>query len=565
MNKWDKIPLRKKYMVALGSSFILFTTVIIVLVFQVLANLQWSQKLEKTANQLAETDLLLLELNRQYISMSLYAGDPMDEHIESYQQSKTNIETVKSQIENSIHEINWSSFDKTLEAMYITFDQRLPESISEKDNVSKRRQLMSLHKNTMGLVEDLTTYRENQNSIRTEALNKMQVQKTWTLLIVIVASILAIILSSSLLIITNRQIKSQLNRVATKANGISQGNLIHEDLKIHASDEIGQVSNAMNNMKHQLTEMILLIQDTAFHLSDNSSALNEFSADTKKGSKTVEQSMKQALLNSKSQFESAQTIQLFFQSFSNQMKSYRRKSQDLLAQSSQAEEHAVDSSVSMTSTVNQMMKLKDLLNQAENERSKLQQRTNEIVSIASQVKQISKQTNLLALNAGIEAARSGEHGKGFAVVAEEVRSLAAQVSDAATHIHELSSEITSQGQKMSDVFAAGLSASDTSSETINETASKLTLITSFIGTTKMQFEELEIMMQTLDTEQESTYTSIGNLTNAIQQNMALIDETNIYLTNHTDDIDNLSKRIEDVGTQSETLLNSTSQFELVKV
>jgi hypothetical protein len=67
MKKWDKIPLRKKYMVALGSSFILFTTVIIVLVFQVLANLQWSQKLEKTANQLAKTDEHT-ELNRQYFN-----------------------------------------------------------------------------------------------------------------------------------------------------------------------------------------------------------------------------------------------------------------------------------------------------------------------------------------------------------------------------------------------------------------------------------------------------------------------------------------------------------------
>jgi len=274
--------------------------------------------------------------------------------------------------------------------------------------------------------------------------------------------------------------------------------------------------------------------------------------------------MKQVLLNSKSQFESAQSIQLFFQSFSVQMKNYRRKSQDLVEQSSHAEENALASSVSMETTVNQMIKLKNLLNEAENERSKLQQRTNEIVNIASQVKQISKQTNLLALNAGIEAARSGEHGKGFAVVAEEVRLLAAQVSVAATHIHELSAEITSQGQKMSDVFAAGLSASNTSSESINETACNLKLITSFIDTTKTQFEEMEIMMQTLDTEQESTYKSIGNLTNAIQQNMTLTEETTLYLTNHTYAIDILSKRIEDVGTQSETLLNSTSRFELVK-
>ena len=134
-----------------------------------------------------------------------------------------------------------------------------------------------------------------------------------------------------------------------------------------------------------------------------------------------------------------------------------------------------------------------------------------IAQIIGLIDDIAFQTNLLALNAGVEAARAGEAGRGFAVVAGEVRTLAANASDAAQEIRGL---IQSSGEQVRDGAILVEKARNAVTRVVADFETMLESIDTIAEVTGEQSSGLQEINQTI--------TDLDRIT---QSNAAMVDET----------------------------------------
>ena len=148
----------------------------------------------------------------------------------------------------------------------------------------------------------------------------------------------------------------------------------------------------------------------------------------------------------------------------------------------------------------------------------LEDRANQISSIASVIKEIAGQTNLLALNAAIEAARAGEQGRGFAVVADEVRKLAERTSTATTEIEQMIVAIQSDTGGAVEAMNQALPEVETGVRLANSALESLHAIEDGAGHTLSRVREVADATQ----EQGVASTSIAQ---RVEQVAQMVEET----------------------------------------
>lgn len=100
----------------------------------------------------------------------------------------------------------------------------------------------------------------------------------------------------------------------------------------------------------------------------------------------------------------------------------------------------------------------------------LQEKIDNVASIANMILKISNQTTILSLNASVESARAGEAGKGFLVVAEQIRRLAEESKEATERIANIVDELNLNTKTVVDAVEVSLKATNSQNQMINATA-----------------------------------------------------------------------------------------------
>ncbi|MCA2017886.1 methyl-accepting chemotaxis protein [Vibrio tritonius] len=367
--------------------------------------------------------------------------------------------------------------------------------------------------------------------IHAQASKLALTREYWTTGISVLSVVIGLIM---LLVIPNSIVKS-ITAIRNVVDDIvkGKGDLVSR-LPADSNNELGQLSQSMNQLLDQLQTLISGVLNDVKTLNSDSQSLQSVSEQTRKISERQQNHLAKM-------FTSFEQINQAVQDISS-------SAQHTSAKSEEAKQAAYEGQKLIDSNRNLNSQLANSVNSAAERIASLAADTDKITAVLDIISGIADQTNLLALNAAIEAARAGEQGRGFAVVADEVRTLAQRTQASTEDIQSMVGGLIDGVKETQQAMSSGSDLMTKSVSMTDEVSGAFTHIQELVATV----QDMNLQVATA-TEQQSLV--VSDVHASVSDLQGLVEESRQASTKVAD-----SGNV--VTTIARTMLQRMTQFKV---
>lgn len=481
-------------------------------------------------------DILLLRRYEKDLFMNLHKPEKVKEYKEKWDKTLSNSKNTLSdlaKVASNEQKNDLQGLSSGIDAYASAFNEVATQVAAGKFTTTQEAN-EAFDKNK-ALIRKLAEDSDEHAEAAIQAVNaiaeKVKANEESTLRSTLILMVLATLVAIAAAYFIGQAVSKPLDEIQREITDIDRTGHIGRRLVIHNHDEIGKTSSALNRLFTGMCEVI-------GQANRNSGALVLASRELADAAGQVSNA-------SHLQAEASASTAAAIEQMSVSVHMIAENAQNVEAESREAAQTATEGAVTAQRAAEEINQIAESITRSSEVIVQLNQRSDEIGSIAMVIKDIADQTNLLALNAAIEAARAGDLGRGFAVVADEVRKLAERTTQATV---EITSKIDSV-QRDTSAAADGMRAAGRlvengvrSTESVAEALSQIEHVTS---RTVEHIASISNAIKEQSSASQEIARHVEHISQASEENHGAAKSTNALSTRLTEiaqDLDNTIRR-----------------------
>lgn len=563
---WRNINIGQKYLITFSFAIILFISAGI-LVYQQLSMVDKNiEKIEKDSVHVNDMAKLGSLVQRKDVQIADFIITKDQTYLASFQEIQETFDIVKESIEPLLKTeeqqkifADIQTYDKTINQIFL---EDITDAIDNEQEIvahSLRSRSASLKDEIVNLVDQLI---EEVNMAQTTSVQYAKDRIDYSVNLLIVTNIIVILIGSLLTLIVSRLIKRNLNKVIQVTSEIASGNLAVESVDYKGEDEIGQLAEAVDQMKNSIRAILFKVIDTSGAVTSQSEKLTQSAHEVNIGSEQIATTMGELSSGTETQAMSVGDLSGRMNDFVDLVRISEQEGYEITTTSENVLNLTVEGTHLMKESVSQMKRIDSIVSEAVQQVQGLDRQSEEISNLVHVIQNIADQTNLLSLNAAIEAARAGVHGKGFAVVADEVRKLAEQVSTSVSEITAIVASIQQETGYVVNSLNKGYEEVKEGTIQIEKTGQNFESIDGSVSEIVDNIRSISNNLKNISGNSDHMNNLTQDIAAVAEESAAGVEQTSAMAEETSSAMDEVSRRAEELATLAEQLNEEIGIFKL---